>query len=105
MRSRSPDWRLTTVAVLSFAAVCVIFLRIVQVQIIEHEEISEDAWKQWVEEVREPGAVAPPTDRRGFLGVNYGDVDAATAGRVGVGDVPVIPFAQYIHPLIYLWRT
>jgi S1-C subfamily serine protease len=37
-----------------------------------------------VEEVPEPGAVAPPTDRRGFLGVNYGDVDAATAGRVGV---------------------
>jgi len=52
--------------VLSFAAVCAIFLRIVQVQIVEHEEISEDAWKQWVEEVREPARRGSILDRNGL---------------------------------------
>ena len=66
MRSRSPDWRLTTVAVLSFAAVCVIFLRIVQVQIVNHEEITEDGWKQWVVKVRETARRGGIYDRNGL---------------------------------------
>jgi stage V sporulation protein D (sporulation-specific penicillin-binding protein) len=47
MRSRFSDWRINTVAVLSLLAVCAIFLRIVQIQIIDHEEVDEDARKQW----------------------------------------------------------
>ena len=45
MRSRFSDWRINTVAVLSFVAVCAIFLRIAHVQILNHEEIDEDAQK------------------------------------------------------------
>ncbi len=51
MRSRFSDWRINTVAVLSFVAVCAIFLRIVHVQIITHEDIDEDAQKQWLTRV------------------------------------------------------
>ena len=47
MKSRFSDWRINTVAVLSFLAVCAIFLRIVHIQIINHEDIDEDAQKQW----------------------------------------------------------
>jgi stage V sporulation protein D (sporulation-specific penicillin-binding protein) len=43
MTSRLKNWRMITVDVLSLAAVCAIFLRIVDVQIIDHDEIIEDA--------------------------------------------------------------
>ena len=46
MRSRYSDWRINTVAVLSFVAVCAIFLRIVHVQILNHEDINEDGPKR-----------------------------------------------------------
>ncbi len=43
MKSRFSDWRINTVTVLSVVVVCVIFLRIVHIQIANHEDINEDA--------------------------------------------------------------
>ena len=46
MRSRFADWRMNTVEVLLLVAVCAIFLRIVYIQIINHEEFLKDAQSQ-----------------------------------------------------------
>ncbi len=66
MRSRLTDWRINIVKILALAAVCAVFFRIIHVQIIAHEEITEDAWKQWVTEVTQTARRGGIFDRNGL---------------------------------------
>ncbi len=66
MRSRFTDWRINTVKILALAAVCAIFLRIVHVQLIDHEEFTEDGEDQWIKQVTESARRGGIFDRNGL---------------------------------------
>ena len=66
MRLRFTDWRINTVKILALAAVCAIFLRIVHVQLIDHEEFTEDGRDQWIKQVTESARRGGIFDRNGL---------------------------------------
>ncbi|MBN2072073.1 MAG: PASTA domain-containing protein [Candidatus Krumholzibacteriota bacterium] len=76
MAKKFPEWRLRLVSVLAAVIVCVLFYRIIQVQIIRHKSYKEIALNQWHLKVKWQARRGTIFDRRGYpLAVSYKSYD------------------------------
>lgn len=66
MTAAYPKWRLRLVSIVATAIVCVLFYRIIQIQIVRHERYRECAIKQWHRKVKWPARRGSIYDRNGY---------------------------------------
>ena len=72
MTGRFPKWRLRFLTVITALVVCILLFRIVQVQIIQHENYISKAKSQWHEKITWPARRGSILDRNGLpLAVTY----------------------------------
>ncbi len=76
MTKRFPEWRLRLLLIFAALIVCVLFCRIIQVQVIRHKTYKEAGLDQWLVEVEWSARRGNIFDRNGYpLAVSYKSYD------------------------------